>query len=54
MTRKDLIDKAIKNNDITIEVAGSILMLGDAGIKKALKCGEITLDLAGQLLMVNK
>lgn len=51
MTRKEIINKALKNNEIELDVAGMILMFGNEEIKKALKNGEITLDLAGQLLL---
>ena len=43
---------AIENKEMTLDVAGQILLVGDEAIKKALKDGEITQDLAGQLLLV--
>lgn len=51
MTRKEIINKALENNEISLDVAGQIMMTGDEEIKKALANEEISLDLAGQLLL---
>lgn len=54
MTRKQIIDKALANKEIELDVAGGILLEGDKEIKKALEKKWISLDLAGQLLSVNE
>lgn len=53
MTRTEIINKAIENNEITTDVAGQIMMLGESAVRKALENNEISLDLAGQIMMAN-
>ena len=51
MTKKEIINAAIANNEITLDTAAQILLGGNEAVKAAAKAGEITADLAGQIIM---
>lgn len=47
--RKEIVDRALKNGEIPLDVAGQLLS-GDDAIRKMYERGEIKRDLAGLLL----
>ena len=51
MTRREIINKALENKEISLDLAGQILLVGNKAVKKAVKNGELPLDLAGQILL---
>lgn len=54
MSRAEIINKAIENKEIELDVAGQIMMLGEKAVKRALENKEIGLDLAGMIMMANE
>lgn len=54
MTRKEIINEALKNNEVELDTAGLILGLGNEGIRKCLEREYIKPEFTNKLLAVEE